>query len=359
MKCLILSPFAKDGLMNCGDDLIIKSLTSLLKISYDIVSVAKSTNDKERTFKNCNIAKYDYLICPGFRWTIGEDEETLEVRLRYIEKAICYNIPVYIIGSSWCIYPGIKEQTTFKINSREKNIFEMLIADKKNYISTRDILTQKLLFNNFKVEVPMTGDLGLFDVNKINKPVEIKEPFSIAVSLPHNVRHYHETFVLAAQLKTKFNCEVFITSHQKEIKDMKFGNIKYINLAGTADKLEWYNNVSIHVGFRLHAHVWFLRNRKPSFLICEDGRGWGNLLSFSKWGIHSAPSYIMELAKKYKYESKVLKNLGANSIIDRERIINIIFSDFLSGYNETVFGLIKIDEVWKNNLWRDKINGIK
>ncbi len=358
MKYLILSPFAENGLKNSGDDLIICSLTKLLKYKHDIISIAKSTEDKDKTFEKCNMGKYEYLICPAFRWTIGENEEILETRLKYIEKAIRYNIPVYIIGSSWCIYPGIKEQTSFKINSRERNIFEMLIQDKRNYISVRDVLTQKLLFNNFKVEVPMTGDLGLFDLRMIGKGINIKTPFNIAVSLPHNVRHYEDTFHLAAKLKTTLKCEVFITSHQKETKDLKFGNIEYINLSGRADKLEWYNNVTFHVGFRLHAHIWFLRNRKPSLLIAEDGRGFGNLLSFSNLGMHSAPSYIMEMAKKYKYESQVLKNIGMNASINIEKIVNKVQNEISFGYYETIVGLNYIDNVWKDNLWRGNKNGI-
>lgn len=34
-----------------------------------------------------------------------------------------------------------------------------------------------------------------------------------------------------------------------------------------------YNNVEFHVGFRVHAHLYFLSRRYPSLLIHEDGRG--------------------------------------------------------------------------------------
>ena len=36
-----------------------------------------------------------------------------------------------------------------------------------------------------------------------------------------------------------------------------------------------YNDTDMHIGFRVHAHIYNMSQRHPSFLIEEDGRGWG------------------------------------------------------------------------------------
>lgn len=356
MRVLILSPYAENGLCNSGDHLIIKSLIDILnnlsqnQINIDVISIAKSTIDKEKIFNNLDMNKYKAIICPGFRWTIGEKEQILTTRLKYIEKAIRLKIPLYLIGSSWCIYPGIEEQTKFKINARESILFGLINENKINYISTRDKFTSDLLYNNFNYDMPMTGDVGLFDLEKIHTPIDIKESLTFAVSLPHNRKHYRETFLLAAKLKTYFKSDVFITSHQKETEKFKFGNIKYINLSGNSNKFKFYDNITFHVGFRLHAHVYFLKKRKPTFLIAEDGRGYGNILSFSKLGIHAAPNYILDYAKKYKYESVLLKNIGKNAMIDIIKVVKMIEDEMFFNYPETKKTFNIIDYIWTTEL---------
>ena len=38
-----------------------------------------------------------------------------------------------------------------------------------------------------------------------------------------------------------------------------------------------YRDCCLHIGYRCHGHILFLRNRRPSFLIAEDSRGIGFL----------------------------------------------------------------------------------
>ncbi len=47
------------------------------------------------------------------------------------------------------------------------------------------------------------------------------------------------------------------------------------DLSGAVENLAFYDNIDLHVGYRLHGHISFLRRRKPSFLIAEDSRSFG------------------------------------------------------------------------------------
>ena len=59
----------------------------------------------------------------------------------------------------------------------------------------------------------------------------------------------------------------------KEASD-KYG-ITTVSIAGSDTGLSIYDNCDIHIGFRVHAHIYNLSKRKYSILIEEDGRGAG------------------------------------------------------------------------------------
>jgi hypothetical protein len=44
-------------------------------------------------------------------------------------------------------------------------------------------------------------------------------------------------------------------------------------------KIDFYHDCDLHIGYRVHAHLYFLSIRRPSFLVHEDGRGVGASLS--------------------------------------------------------------------------------
>jgi hypothetical protein len=54
--------------------------------------------------------------------------------------------------------------------------------------------------------------------------------------------------------------------------------------AGDVGKIEFYKECDLHVGYECHAHVSFLRWRRPSLLIAEDARGIGFNYTFGVGG---------------------------------------------------------------------------
>lgn len=332
-KYLILSPFAKNGTKNSGDDLIVKSLINLLqyhkKINYDIVSIAKSTINKEKTFNKTNIINYNALLVPGFRISI-EGQEKLKIRLKYIEKAIMNDIPVFLIGSSWCIYPGKISQTKLKIDLKEKSLLKYIICSKKHYLSTRDILTQELLLNN-NIKSNMTGDLALYDINQMKNEFKFNQLNKIAISLPHNINYYQDCTNIKDKIEKYYKCKVYICTHQY-LKN----NLNYIDLSGNYNNLNYYKGIDMHIGFRLHGHLWFLRNRKPSFLISEDGRGNGHIKTWNDLGLHI----------------KYLKNID---------IIDIINKQLETNFDQTKNVLLKINQTYDKEIkiMIKKILGVK
>lgn len=52
-----------------------------------------------------------------------------------------------------------------------------------------------------------------------------------------------------------------------------------IDAAFDLSQIEFYGGADLHVGYRVHAHLCFLSQRRPSLLISEDGRGIGQALA--------------------------------------------------------------------------------
>lgn len=331
MKYLILSPYCINGTKNSGDDLIVKSLIKLLKLKdkeYECISIANSTLDKDIR----DVRQYKAILMPAFRLSI-QGQDRLEIRLKYMQRAIQYDIPIYCIACSFCVFPGVIEQTKYKLDCEEKALLSYV-----KHISTRSIFPHKFLLNN-GIENDCIGDLALYDKYKIKKPLNFKGLNKIAISLPHNKNWRTYCYELKRQLEQNYNCEVYLVTQQF----LYDNNNNFKNLYGESEILDWYKKIDLHIGFRLHGHLWFLRNRKPSILIAEDARSYSYLRTFKDLGIHASPNYILNAAKRLSYESLLLEKLNTHAIIDTDKVLNILTEALDNNFKITKTVLNKID----------------
>ncbi len=80
------------------------------------------------------------------------------------------------------------------------------------------------------------------------------------------------------------------------------------DLSYSFDHYQKYDDIDMHIGFRVHGHLYFLSHRKPSILVNEDGRGKAmcetiglagvdafNITPLKKWG--TAINIAMRKAK--------------------------------------------------------------
>lgn len=66
------------------------------------------------------------------------------------------------------------------------------------------------------------------------------------------------------------------TESSKEVADYVSSiGFKKKDLSGNIKKLNFYNDIDLHIDYKLHGHIAFLRRRKPSVLIVEDARSFG------------------------------------------------------------------------------------
>ncbi|WP_431801168.1 polysaccharide pyruvyl transferase family protein [Halobacillus andaensis] len=366
MSYLILSSHAKTGSRNSGDDLINKSLIDMLKklkgeeITYDVFSYRDN-----QLADLTDMHQYKAVLAPALRPSVERQDQTIFPLKRplLLDKARNHNIPVFAIGAGWGSYPGIFKQAKHQTLD-QKDKAQLLYhfgqpgTAAKGWISCRDLTTEILLKNNGIQCKGTTGDCALFDVNKIGRKAKLPKVIkSIAVSLPHNQQHWEATYQLALELKNTYSCPIYLTVHgyYGEFSNIVNSNWNHnhfmiMDLSGGARNLSFYETIDVHIGFRLHAHIWFLRNRKPSLLIAEDGRGMGHLLTLNGLGYSAASKTTRQKAKEqitFTKEEMVKEKQNTPPI---SKAVQMFKKEQESEYPVTVGSLAKIDQLWKEKM---------
>lgn len=149
-------------------------------------------------------------------------------------------------------------------------------------LSCRDLITcQVLQYQGFD-DVCMTGCPAWYDIELVRErgKAKYKEPKRIIISDPASKYFYRECLSLTDFIIRRFpNAEVSFVFHRGRDKDFseELANrrIQILDIAGSCDGFEIYNECDLHIGYRVHAHIYNLSRRQNSILIEEDGRGAG------------------------------------------------------------------------------------
>jgi len=170
--------------------------------------------------------------------------------------------------------------------------------EKDSVLSCRDLLSVRSLKNNGYKNILMTGCPAWYDIENINKTTlrdGINLPYKkICISDPGNKRNTDAAYKVTEFLRKKYpeahiNFVFHRGIHHDKLTDKSLSE-KYEELVGKLEKLggvdicdisygtegfKIYDDCDIHIGFRVHAHIYNLSKRNISLLIEEDGRGAG------------------------------------------------------------------------------------
>jgi hypothetical protein len=146
-------------------------------------------------------------------------------------------------------------------------------------------------------------------------------------------------------LYCSFHRGIFHDNHTSFIRSIHLRRFKRIankqeyivlNPAFIPKKLEEYRDIDLHIGYRVHGHIYFFAMRHPSYLLQIDGRGAGVSESLS------APSDVVVFGREsYKKPVEALiRNLN--------RDVNIEFTAFddvaeaIDNTHESIIRLLEI-----------------
>jgi len=212
-------------------------------------------------------------------------------------------VPVVMMGTGWKSQKGNWENTyTYKLNPKTAELVNKV--NNSGYLSSvRDYHTLNALrFNNCE-NVLMTGCPAYYDQKHINtefspKPVS-KVAFSLGVSFiesPSMFKLMKENVLACQNMFSDKEFEVvfhhsldrakFVSAYKSASNHVKKHNefadwlesekIKYKDISGSAENLmNYYSTVDLHIGYRVHAHIFMNSIAQKSILISEDGRAKG------------------------------------------------------------------------------------
>jgi hypothetical protein len=161
------------------------------------------------------------------------------------------------------------------------------------YLSCRDLFSSHVLRKQGISNVLMTGCPVWYDLPSIGKPMRLPSPANRVVFTPAQLPLYQNVSIRVAEaLRKQFpHAELVCSFHRGISKKDKFtrqdevSNNQVIEAAATSlgyqivdlshsgEGTSLYDRCDLHVGFRLHAHLYTLSKRTPSLLLHEDGRG--------------------------------------------------------------------------------------
>lgn len=155
-------------------------------------------------------------------------------------------------------------------------------------MGVRDIYTYQILKQKGFKKVYLTGCPAWYDIELANS-IELQNDNwsikNICISDPADPKNYSLLPNIIQYLKRSFpNSDITLVFHRgisKALDILKsdskelFDNLSVMDITGRDDGFSVYDSADLHIGFRVHAHIYSLSRRRKTILIEEDGRGAG------------------------------------------------------------------------------------
>lgn len=333
---------------NSGDHLIkyrANKLLSYLRPDREIINFnGWEAFDKERlSIVNSSVA----LILtggPALRINTSPDVYPLVEDLEKIK------VPIITFGVGYRDASGSWENTKdFEYSKTTKKLLNKI--NKSGYKSTvRCYNTMNTLLHNGFDNFVMAGCPALYDIEIVNTiNVKYNEPVKIAFSTGrkylNNPFIYNQQLDLIQRFNNKYN-DFVVTFHDpisplneiqsKLIKDLEKKQIKYIDISGLHTNLiEFYSSIDLHIGYRVHGHIFMLSKKKVSVLLSEDSRGKGIKNTLGGL-VFDAYQY-----RKFTYLDRIKRKIGLKPKTTL-KAINKLYEDVnLNIENELRFGMYR------------------
>ena len=205
-------------------------------------------------------------------------------------------IPIFAMAMGWKGRNGFPDTVNnYGFSDATMNMLRRI--EKDGYpLGCRDLYSEAVLKRNGINNTVMTGCAAWYDLKYVdsmqlnNCDSEIRK---IYVSEPARIENFNQFIGVISFLKSRFpNAEIKAVFHRgvsaDEYTSDKAGkalsglcsklnqmDIPYEDISFGSDKLSIYEKCDIHIGYRVHAHIYNLSQRRRSILIQEDGRGAG------------------------------------------------------------------------------------
>lgn len=215
-------------------------------------------------------------------------------------------VPVSLMGVGWKSASG-RWQDTYRYAFSDRSMQLLEKAEGSGLpVSVRDYHSLNSLRFNGIENVMMTGCPAYYDLDALGQtpkmPRQISSVgFSLGVSFVQNAQMENQMkqqilacreYFRDARIEVLFHHSLefdateaaygrsmseHLKRHREFAEWLESKQISYRDISGSAQNLiECYSDVDLHVGYRVHAHIFMNSIGKPSLLLSEDGRAKGS-----------------------------------------------------------------------------------
>lgn len=298
MKIILLS----GALKNSGDFLITERCSNILRHVYPKANIKKIVGNYPLNEKLSEVNRADVMVIaggPSYTKNLYPKDVPLTGDLEQI------HCKLFIMGSGW--YGNLtndKELYKYKFKNSSKSLLNRISCDTER-LGCRDYYSIRIFQSNGFRNGIMTGCPAWYDLDNLSKRLSFKKGINkILVSDPADVRSfYSQSIAVVRYLRQKYpsaNIEYIFhrgtkadnltsSTDEKYIKKIilelnKMG-ISHYDISYGYKGFHLYDDCDLHIGHRVHAHIYNLSQRKISILIEEDSRGAGVNEALGLWGI--------------------------------------------------------------------------
>ncbi len=262
---------------NVGDYLITASAIELLKRETGVEEFQVFFRSEDLTSRIDAVNASKAVIMPGF----GIREPLYPQTYGLVEDLSKLTVPLIPLGAGWKSFPGDAEDAEFLTYQPETVEFLQMLADQAGVFTTRDLYTSRVMERHKVSPVALVGDCAWYKPAFLGTPFRrVNTPRRIVFTTPHYAHYHEQAKRLGSLLRESFpDAELICAFHSRlgpwdrklwnHLKTLGY-QVRY--MSHVVENLDFYSSCDLHVGYRLHGHVAFLRQRIPSVLVNEDGR---------------------------------------------------------------------------------------
>lgn len=322
MKITLLSGAYK----NAGDFLIVERSEQLLRYVYPTAEIIKFERRKSLDAELGKINNSNCLVVaggPAYVRTVYPDVLPLVSDLNKIK------VPIFALGLGW---QGITAGTDviYRYRFTQQSIKFLHRLENDGYsLGCRDLLSQQILRNAGIRNTRMTGCVAWHNLPYVNQ-TELrsskKTVQKICISDPADIANFDMAYILVKYLQNRYPyAKVIFIFHRGTGADLNTGQKEGMLISQLKHKIESlgvlcediayssngfhkYDDCDLHIGFRVHAHIYNLSIRNRSVLIEEDSRGAGVNQAL---GLPSILAYEQRIRySENEYANKLIRRVG-------------------------------------------------
>ncbi|KAB2823160.1 polysaccharide pyruvyl transferase family protein [Aliivibrio finisterrensis] len=350
-KIAVISTYPKQGSKNIGDQLITRAVVDLLKKHHQDAVIetfwrAADWDDVKKGIEESDIIVFACLI-------IREKMNVIEYP--YIGNILDLNKPISIVSAGTSLHVHRLGQDIYNYLSQDSIELLKKLDNVAISFSTRGYLTQSLCKRIGLNNVTFGGDVAFCETKCYGKSFEKRKKIKdIVISDPHHEEFYLKSFLtLIEEVKISFpdsNIKIALHGVNRLIENFARENdIPYIRIYEDPEAgLRVYDQVDMHIGFRVHAHVSALARRKYSYLLEQDGRGGEYGLTIDKR--ISTPNFrtmSMNPLRRILHKIRLVNNITVDTI-PAQALVAMIKQDEAQGFEKFIGLEHKLDEFSDN-----------